>query len=126
MSEERENAYIFEDADELAVFLLRDDGEALKKIKEKIPPISNLCTLKKALSVKPCRCKGKNPKIIMEQRKKRLDSFYERFIGALAENFKDRLHEGDLRIFVKSVILENNSEYGKVAFKLGGETLLEL
>ena len=125
MSEEANKTYTFEGAGDFAEFLMEDGGTALEKIKEKIPPISNLCTLRRSFQVKPCKCGGKNPKDIMARRTDRLNSFYKRLIEGLSNNFNGRL-EGDLKNLVKEAILKDKGDYEKVYFKLDGEQLLEI
>ena len=117
--------YIFEGPDSLAEFLLAEESHALKKIKEKIPPMSNICVLKKSLGVKPCGCKGKDPKVVMKQREERLNNFYKKLISGLSTNFNDKFNE-DLKSFVKDVVLENQEGYTSVVFKLENEVLLEI
>ena len=125
MSEEEDNACIFKGPNDLVDFLLKEQGEVLNRVKEKIPPFSNLCTLKKSLEKKPCGCGGTNPAEVMKRRLDELNSFYEKLITALANNFHDKL-EGDVKSFIKEEILKNTSDAKRVSFRLKGETLLDL
>jgi len=125
MDEEGNNTYIFEGPNDFINFLLEDGGEAMNEVKKRIPPISNLCTLRKALEVKPCKCGGQDPKQVMKRRMGALDSFYEKLMVALSNNFYDKF-EGDPKAFMKEIILKNANGVERVSFKLKGETLLEI
>ena len=125
MSEEMDNVYIFAGPNDLIDFLLKGEGETLNEVRKKIPPFSNLCTLKKSLDVKPCGCGGTKPAEVMKRRAEELDSFYAKLIALLADNFQDKL-DGDVKSFVKEEILKNTNGAKGISFRLKGETLLDL